>query len=531
MLTIFFLEKTANAEKYPNIGECNYYDGSIGACNVTFICVKNVRQTNFFEANKKTKCLNQNTYSQFISEGYSKSWIGMISYQNCELTQLQDNIFTIYTIVHTFNISDLNLPSLQPETFDGAKNLLILYASHNQITELPVNLFHHAINLSIVDFSFNRIKRIDSNAFSAENQVKMIDLSHNELCEMDIQSFQHLDKLEKMSLSHNEIEEIPSFLFHKTEKLVEIDFSFNKIRKIDSFAFSGDLNLKKLNLGHNLLEDLRKKFFENHVALTDLNFSNNQITILTPDVFENLTSLVNLNISGNYLTKLNSKTFASLEKLKILDLSKNLLKTLSVNDLPAEHRQLELLFIGNNQLNELSGFVSTSIGNAKIVGIDSNRFNCSYLNAFFKMIKWKNLDTISSRINCSPVEEEKRDNDSNRVETFLEKEESDGKINQTNKYFEGENWDSKADENFGNNNKKNQNDKKNRKIYENSGNTANHSILTWLNTIGLILMALALFWIVFRKKLLKNFADKPIYRENQTVTMSAIESDLENIVM
>lgn len=41
--------------------------------------------------------------------------------------------------------------------------------------------------------------------------------------------------------------------------------------------------------------------------------------------------------------------------------------------------------------------------NVKIVGIDSNKFTCSYLHELFRSIAFENIDGISERLYCSSM--------------------------------------------------------------------------------------------------------------------------------
>lgn len=426
ILIILFVQLPVSLAKSQYIGDCHYYDDVVGKCNLTFVCTETVRRTNFFNADGKSICLNQHLYHRY-TDGFSKYWIGTINFENCEQLQIPTNIFTVYDRVHTFNMSDIGVESLQTGNFVGAKRLMKLIATHNQIVEVPAYLLNQSAKLVDIDFSFNRIDRIDSDAFPAENRLEILNLSFNNISELSVNNFQKLTELKRLLLSNNHITDIPSLLFHKTAKLVDVDLSFNEIRNIDDFAFSGDLNLMKLNLSHNHLTVLHGKIVENLSNLTQLDISENQIALLQANTFESLQNLMYLELSGNPIKRVSSKifvglvklqqlrlsrvslsevepgTFSTLKNLQKLDLSNNKLKTLNVSILPAPPNHLQLLSIGNNQLRELNGFTSARIADMKIAGIDKNRFNCSYFEKTFRSITWKHLESISNRINCSTI--------------------------------------------------------------------------------------------------------------------------------
>lgn len=422
ILVVLLISRTISSSKYQHIGDCHYYDDIVGKCNLTFICVDSPQNISYFNPDVKSVCLNQHLYQRY-KDGFSKYWIGTINFQDCDRLQMPPNIFEVYDRVHTFNMSDIGIESLKSVKLAGAKRLTKLIASHNNIMEIPSNLFNQSIKN--VDLSFNRIRQIDSNALPSGNQLEILDLSFNNISDLNVNTFQMFGNLKQLSLSNNQIVEIPSFLFHTTGKLVDINLSFNKIGKVDDFAFSGDFDLKKLNFSHNQLTVLHRKIVENLSNLSHFDVSSNQITVLKADAFECLENIIYLDLSNNpiktvdnqsfwslvklqqlilsqtSLLQIDAGAFSTLQSLRMLDISNNRLKVLDVNVLPMLPNQLKSLSIANNRLRELNGFSSARISDTKIIGIDSNQFNCSYFERLFQSITWKHLQSISKRINCS----------------------------------------------------------------------------------------------------------------------------------
>ncbi|XP_055301911.1 leucine-rich repeat transmembrane neuronal protein 4-like [Sitodiplosis mosellana] len=141
--------------------------------------------------------------------------------------------------------------------------------------------------------------------------------------------------------------------------------------------FSDASYLHRLNLSHNEISEIPSFSFYKHKKLNEVDLSYNKIEIV-----------------GNY-------AFAG-DLLELLDLSHNRLKTLSADILPTHLNQMKSLIIGNNQLHELIGFNNSRISNMTIVGIDSNQFNCSYLNTLTQLIS-KNLDSNLHQLDCDLV--------------------------------------------------------------------------------------------------------------------------------
>lgn len=328
---------TAGSTKYPQIGKCGYqvYNGIV---KITFICIETVVRTDFFEADGNLVCQNWHTYY--------KGSIEAIKFQDCELAQLQNNFFAPYSNLHTFDISGIDLESLQMDTFVEAKNLKNLIASHNKIAEIPAYLLHKSDKLTSVDFSFNKINRIDLFAFTGDFRLEHLNLSHN------------------------------------------------NISRLNKKMFSDLLNLEYLDISHNVISTVNDQTFENFTELLHLDLSVNSFGNLNVNTFATLTKLRHLNLSHVGLKTIKASTFSHQSELETLDLSGNNLKTLDSVVFAPEFTQLKSLHIGRNQLRDLNGFTSSKFHNLTIFGIRSNQFNCSFLEEILKIMKLKQLDLL-----------------------------------------------------------------------------------------------------------------------------------------
>lgn len=401
------------SEKYQYIGGCHHKITS--KFILTFFCVKNNVHTDYFSENH-FYC-NDDFVSTFS--------IGVIKFENCEHLQIPNNLFSLYINLKNLDLSNLGFEMLQPENFTKAENLKQLSVAKNKFTKFPVNLYEKMPNLEVLDLSNNQIKYLDSDDFPTKNNLKSLNLSCNNIIELPVNMSQKLTKLKtldisrnnlsilsnnalnkftelkKIDLSYNEIADIPSFIFHNMKQLAEVDCSHNKITKIGYFAFSGVTHLKKLLLAHNQLISFDRKIFDADSSIEHLDVSFNQITTLKVDTLAALENLLHFDMTGNPIQKLNNKmfennrelmtlslshcglsdiepgTFSSLRFLEKLDLSYNQLKTLDRNTLPTDlHRHF------------------------KIIGIDSNKFNCTYLHKLIATITPQYLDVFLTDIKC-----------------------------------------------------------------------------------------------------------------------------------
>lgn len=438
-------------ENFQEIGACFYYDGAAGECNLTLVCVEKVENNSIFVKDVEPSCLNQHDYESY-QDGFQRSWIGTINFQNCSQPLIPNNTFELYSSVSTVDLSYLGLTSLRAEDFMNADNVQKIIVSHNDFVELPQDQLKNVSSLIHADFSFNRITAINAKSFHIDNHLKYLNVDHNSISELNALSLVNFLEVEHFSISHNQITEIPTFLFHKMKNLAIIDFSFNKISNINIFAFSG------------------------HFAVQTINLSNNQLTVLERKCFgyDNLISLYHLDLSSNLIAEIQPGTFSTLINLNILDLSHNKLKTINADILPTSALYLETLSIVDNQMQlQLNGFTNKRIPNAKIVGISA--FSCSDFNNLFKSLTWKHVDDVSKLIECKTINEGTDFADyyeSSAQRRKDEENEAEYAHVERGKHIEG-------------------------------GSMTSLLVTTWINAICLIIIVATLFWFIIHKRLHK----------------------------
>ncbi len=336
MFVYLFVINLVSSLKYEHIGDCHFYGVSYtirGLDNVTFICADHNNEDAIF-LGSQTKCSNKQPEQNY--------WPGTVDFQNCRFPTMNRNYFEMFSNMHTFIISNVELEKMQMEIFREAKNVSTLDVSHNKLTEIPSLIFFNAVKVKYVDFSNNAIKHIGSMAFEGAT------------------------KLQTLNLSNNQIELLDSSTFNRTN-FISLDLSNNSLTKLPEHIFDPLVNLKRLNLSFN------------------------EIVLLDIKIFSYLIQLEYLNLKRNNLSDIKLGTFSQQHKLVSLDLSGNSLKTLNFKLFFPILQDLRSLHLGENQLKDLNGFRNALFPQLNSLDIQCNRFSCTYLAKFMESINWEKL--------------------------------------------------------------------------------------------------------------------------------------------
>lgn len=243
--------------------------------------------------------------------------------------------------------------------------------------------------------------------------LNAFDISNVELELLSDDIFQGAQKLTNFTASHNRLTEIPANLFVRANTTSIIDLSNNAIERIDAFAFEVLNDLKYLDLSNNKLTSFNVNIFKTLSKLEDLQLSYNPIGDLKNEIFYNLIKLERLQLRRTNISIIESDVFKNLRKLTLLDLSENHLKRFAFERFSRFYRHLHLLRLGSNQLEDMLGIENGLLTTLKVLDIQNNKFNCSYLEKCVDSIQLTEccLETDSfdvqrdhfQGINCDPV--------------------------------------------------------------------------------------------------------------------------------
>lgn len=134
-----------------------------------------------------------------------------------------------------------NITKISFSDFEGMTSLQWLRMGHNQIEELPENIFKGTPNLRFLGLSENKIVKIPTKTFEYISKVEKINLDSNQISEISPEQFKKNLFLKVLSIAKNKLNDLPPNIFRELPELNYVNLFENKMTE------------EKIN-------DLKKKF-------------------------------------------------------------------------------------------------------------------------------------------------------------------------------------------------------------------------------------------------------------------------------
>lgn len=477
-----FTKCEINHSKYKFIGDCEWTNRGDSNCSLILICYDHQHEDRFFVYNDSPKkCLNDNQgYRKdsigdiaFRNCGISEIAVDIIEYyrylwrlnisdmalesldkknfngkygqtlhillaSHNYLIKIKANLFANVKHVREVDFSFNQINHIDPTAFSDAGEMEILNLSGNNLLKVENQMFAELKNLHSLYLNGNKIDEFDMLTFSGLTSLRRLDLSHNSITKLNEESFGRTS-LTYLNLSHNAINEYT--LNGLNNNLQILDLSSNNLTILNGTTFDKSSALKILNASHNHIENVNNigNFSElieldvSHNAIRNvnsnafiklgnlavLNLANNPIKMLNSNPFAMNINLRHLNLSHTSLMFIKSGTFLKPYKLQSIDLSGNYFNRFDFNVFLPRLHELHTIFLDDNKLIDLNGFRRSLFPELKVIGIQNNAFNCSYLRHFFEVVAWHELNIYSDRtgnwndenvggIRCSEINEEEK---------------------------------------------------------------------------------------------------------------------------
>lgn len=318
------------------------------------------------------------------------------------------DVVTVLDSIKTFrNVRVLDISYSDYKTLDwldlNVERLEVFNASHNELHNIRMSQ-HNISGLKEIDLSYNHFKRIDSHSFHGAGKLVKIHLSHNIISSKHADSFENSTHLEYIDLSHNHFWTVPIFSHNKmlralhlennpiltvscsdvtASSLASLYFPWNSVisfhgdetceqkplhvkrdYSMDGVLVSNEstyeihcseqsfLNLTIFMAGHNSFANVGDLLQCFGSSVMHMILSNNFIGILNTAVLERFDGLTALSLSNTMLIDFDCSMLQSRRLMK-LDVSNNNLKRLRNAQFLENLDNLEELYIGGNQVDNL----------------------------------------------------------------------------------------------------------------------------------------------------------------------------------
>lgn len=333
-----------------------------------------------------------------------------------EILTFHEQLFNLRVMDFSYNSFDLYIEQKLFLTFE---NLVLLNASHSELTMIRQGSFNNCPNLRHIDLSFNKIFEISDDDFSNLPELKIIDLRENPI-KVIVGSFDRNSKLKTIRLNDSIILKDPGcniFILLERSVLANILFSFSWELDTQCMADKLKISLENEELvirSTNSSKVVKRIKYFNWITTVHFKFGANQLTNVS-EFLEMLDSwnIKVLHLSGNSdgklsattfyrffaiwtllvirtnLTDMNGNLFKELKHLEHLDISENNLKKLDVTYLSS--LALDRLNISGNDLNNTHEIFRNLNSSVRILDVSDNDVGTIDENTFGKL---NNLETL-----------------------------------------------------------------------------------------------------------------------------------------
>lgn len=396
---------------------------------------------------------HQDTYHTFYCHNYPLEidfeQILILSLENCHDEALETGDLIALNDLRILNISYVGIRYILSENFQANENLEQIIAAHNQLSNIPSNLFSFTNALTDIDFSHNQILKIQAFTFDNIPKLRTLTFSSNLIATLEPNLFINLPELEIVDFSNNQLKSIDNILFAYNGNLRTLNFNDNNIKHLDCKLLSSLNEMHSVQILLNTLENMKTNcpsidriditvfpsnlttklklsnrrfnwiFSKNDFSkLKRLNFSNSQLSNLpmllnelgpelqaldlshiffdklNRNTFQRFSNLKELYLSQTNLSDFRYSTFYNQRNLRLLDLSYNNLNRIDFYMFVRNFQHLIVLNLEGNNFTDIDTVTRTHFPNLSVLAIAQNHFSCNYLVKF--LIEWTDLKLIEA---------------------------------------------------------------------------------------------------------------------------------------
>ena len=283
------------------------------------------------------------------------------------------------------DLSRSYIERLMPTAFVGLLSLEKLLLVRNLLQRLPENIFNDLTNLHTLDLSFNRLKEVPNQALAPLNSLRKLDCFNNFFAKYSFgEEFKNLKRLSYLSVvSSSYPKQRHVHLDNNTfQHLAESQLTELKIFSTYNFSITVEDGLFKPF--SNLIR-LRTGFqWQDAVPSVQSNLRYCRIFLAPPNMqmisksFQFMSkfysSVGHLDVSFSKITGIYDSAFTKFHNLLVLDVSKAYTMQYISDDAFNGLKNLEKLYLSNNQINKLpvEAFKAFQHGKLKLLDLSNN---------------------------------------------------------------------------------------------------------------------------------------------------------------
>ncbi|XP_041482642.1 G-protein coupled receptor GRL101-like isoform X2 [Lytechinus variegatus] len=196
---------------------------------------------------------------------------------------------------------------------------LILSGNGITLSAIRQNLFENMTSLHTLDLSENNITTLERGTFDQGlHRLQYLYLRRNDMRYIEDGSFIGLPKLQRLDLGHNDIEWIESGTFQDLGNITDLLLRNNCISMIEAGAFRGLDKITGISFTDNKIKELHKGMLDGLSSVEWISFRRNPLSYIKPGTFDNTTQIKYLLLVEVQLNYLDPDMFRGIENLQYL---------------------------------------------------------------------------------------------------------------------------------------------------------------------------------------------------------------------
>lgn len=293
--------------------------------------------------------------------------------------------------------------------FERLGNLIDLDLSHNVITTLETGCFDGIHQkLEYLGLHLNQLNDTNLVPLAQGNwsNLHQINLAHNQIKNIPSNLFKNMKMLAYLNLDSNQISTISSTIFQELRNMHSMDLASNRITTIEKGAFANLQQLRVLDITsqsdlipNNVLNLTRESVQGLEGTLTYLKLENTHLDESTVwDAIKSLTSLTHLDMTQTRLNAIQDLVFANHRFITDLEfegyidnpnhINRNTISQVSQKTFHGLENSLQRVHLAHNSIQEIDECVFKNFSKLQEITLRSNPLKCDcYLLWLYNWMK------------------------------------------------------------------------------------------------------------------------------------------------